>query len=182
MDRGNRYEAAFEAYLRHYCYAYVAVNEQRRTVLGAAPIKNLDFIVCDPAGDTRLMIDVKGRRFPYGPPQRRRRVWECWTNAEDVTDLQRWADAFGSGALALLVFVYELADDVELAADVTDVWHWQGRRYLLRAVDVAAYRAAMRVRSPKWDTVDLPGARFRQLARPFRDFACPQPAAALANE
>ncbi len=97
MDRSNRYEAAFEAFLRQHRYAYVAVNEQRRTVLGAAPIKNLDFIVCDPADDLRLVLDVKGRRFPAGPRQRPRRVWECWSTAADVADLQRWADAFGAG-------------------------------------------------------------------------------------
>jgi hypothetical protein len=171
MDRGNRYEAAFEAYLQAHRHAYVAVNEQRRTVLGDAPIKSLDFIVCNPRADRRLLIDVKGHRFPGGPPERRRRVWECWAGVEDVADLLRWADAFGRGAVALLVFVYELADDVEFSAEVADLWPWRGQRYLLRAVEVAAYRAAMRVRSPKWRTVDLPCPRFRELVRPFRDFA-----------
>jgi hypothetical protein len=28
----------------------------------------------------------------------------------------------------------------------------------------------MRVRSPKWDTVDLPGAVFRRLVRPLHDY------------
>jgi hypothetical protein len=28
----------------------------------------------------------------------------------------------------------------------------------------------MRVRSPKWGTVDLPGAAFRELVRPFHHF------------
>lgn len=171
MKRSSRYEAAFEAYLRQQRFAYVAVNEQRRTVLGDESIKNLDFIVCGP--DVRLMIDVKGRRFPAGPPERPRRVWECWSTAEDVADLQRWAVAFGPGSIALLAFVYELAADVEPPVGGGERWEWGGRHYLLRTVEVSAYRAAMRVRSPRWRTVDLPGAKFRLLARPFQEFAAP---------
>ena len=35
---------------------------------------------------------------------------------------------------------------------------------------VEDYRRQMRVRSPRWGTVGLPGAVFRELVRPFRDF------------
>ena len=69
MDRSNRYEAAFEAYLQQQGLTYVAVVEKRRTVLHDRPVKNLDFIVCAP-DNTWLVIDVKGRRYPSGPPNR----------------------------------------------------------------------------------------------------------------
>jgi hypothetical protein len=41
-------------------------------------------------------------------------------------------------------------------------------------VPVADYQKHMRVRSPRWGTVGLPGAVFRKLARPFYHY-CFQP-------
>src|SRR5207248_4399658 len=75
MDRSNHYEAAFEAWLQEQRLCYVAVDETRRCVLGDGPVKNLDFVVYGPAG-ARLVVDVKGRRFPGGRGGRKRRVRE----------------------------------------------------------------------------------------------------------
>jgi len=72
-----------------------------------------------------------------------------------------------------LVFAYELVGGVELPADTDDLWTWRGRRYLLRAVAAADYRQQMRVRSPCWGTVYLPGARFRELVQPVHQFLQP---------
>ncbi len=66
--------------------------------------------------------------------------------------------------------MYQLQATVAVPKDTVDLWTWRGSRYLLRAVPVAAYRKHMRVRSPKWDTVGLPGAAFRALARPFHHY------------
>jgi hypothetical protein len=173
MDRSNHYEAAFEGYLQERGLGYVAVDETRRSLFGSAPVKSLDFIVL---GDgTRLVVDVKGRRFPAGPTQRQRNVWECWATEEDVAALERWASLLGPDYRALLVFAYRLAPAVELPDETEDLWCWRGRRYLLRAVDVADYRAHMRVRSPRWRTVDLACADFRRLVRTFRHFMQPEP-------
>ena len=169
MDRGNHYEAAFEAYLQERRLCYVAVDETRRAILGETPIKSLDFIVFGDHG-ARLLVDVKGRRFPMGPPEKPRRVWECWSTREDVDGLERWAGLSGSGYRGLLVFVYHVLPCVELPDDVEDLWTWRGRRYLMRAVPSADYRRHMRIRSPKWDTVTLPHAVFRSLVRPLHHF------------
>jgi hypothetical protein len=169
MDRGNHYEAAFEAYLRWHRFCYVAVDETRRAMLGEERVKNLDFIVYG-GPDARLLIDVKGRRFPSGPPDRPRRVWECWSTQDDIDGLERWSDLFGPGFLGLLVFTYHLSPEVELPEKTTDLWTFRGRRYLFRAVEVSAYRRRMRVRSPKWKTVSLSNADFRALVRPLDDF------------
>src|SRR5271154_3540484 len=67
---------SFEGYLQDQGLCYVAVDETRRSLLGSAPIKSLDFIVL---GDAHLVIDVKGRRFPAGSRERPRRVWESWS-------------------------------------------------------------------------------------------------------
>jgi hypothetical protein len=168
MDRSNHYEAAFEAYLRAERLGYVAVDEARRTELDDEPIKSLDFIVC--ARDARLLVDVKGRLFPSRPTGRRRLVWENWCEREDLDGLTRWEQRFGAGCLGLLVFVYHVLPVVDLPLGTADQWFWRDRRYLMRAVPAHDYRRAMRVRSPRWDTVHLPHATFRQLVRPFRDF------------
>jgi hypothetical protein len=178
MDRANHYEAAFEAYLREQGVCYVAVDETRRTLFGGGPVKSLDFIVL---GDTRLAVDVKGRRFPGGPPQRPRRVWECWSTRADLDGLRRWAECLGPDFRGLLAFVYQLAPSVELPDDVPDLWLWRGRRYLLRAVDADDYRRHMRLRSARWDTVTLARADFRRLVRPVRDFTHAASTAVVAD-
>ena len=84
MDRSNHYEAAFEAYLQRHGLCYVAVDETRRAVLGDLRIKSLDFIVHGEGG-IRLLVDVKGRRFPTGLGDRQRHVWECWSTRKTWT-------------------------------------------------------------------------------------------------
>jgi hypothetical protein len=169
MDRGNHYEAAFEAYLQEHRLCYVAVDETRRAMLGESRIKSLDFIVHG-TGDSRLLIDVKGRRYPSGKAGRLRRVWECWSTRDDIDGLGRWQDLFGPGWLGLLVFVYQVLPAVELPEDTADLWTWRGRRYLLRAIPIDDYRRHLRIRSPRWGTVGLPRAAFRELVRPLQRF------------
>jgi hypothetical protein len=169
MDRTNHYEAAFEAYLQERRLCYVAVDETRRAMLGDLSVKNLDFIVYGESG-SRLLVDVKGRRFPSGPEHRLRRVWECWSTQDDVNGLEQWTHLFGPGYQALFVFMYHVLPIVTLPDDTEDLWTWRGRRYLLRAVLAEAYREQMRVRSPKWGTVGLPGAVYRELVQPFHVF------------
>ena len=169
MDRSNHYEAAFEAYLRGRRLCYVAVDESKRSLIEDEPVKSLDFVVYGD-GDARLLVDVKGRRFPGGTSEEPRRVWECWAERDDVSGLLRWEKRFGDGYLGLLAFTYEIAPDIRLPEDVEDYWEFRGRRYLLRAIAVNEFSRRMRVRSPKWDTVDLPTSAYQSLVLPFRVF------------
>jgi hypothetical protein len=169
MDRTNHYEAAFEAYLQWHRHCYVAVDETRRSLLGDGPVKSVDFIVHG-VGGARLVVDVKGRRFPGGKPERPRHVWECWTTRDDLDGLERWAELFGPGYRGLLVFAYHVLPTIELPDDTEDLWTWHGRRYLLRAVVAEDYRQYMRVRSPRWGTVSLAQGDFRRLVRPLYHF------------
>ena len=162
-------ESSFEAYLQWHRLCYVAVDETRRAMLADLRVKNLDFIVHGESGG-RLLVDVKGRRFPGGPPDKPRRVRQCWCARDDIDGLEQWEALFGADYHGLLVFSYALAPAVELPEDTPDLWTWRGRRYLFRAVTVRDYRRHMRVRSPKWGTVDLPGAVFRRLVRPLHDY------------
>jgi hypothetical protein len=169
MDRTNPYELAFESYLQARRLAYVAVDETRRALLDDVPVKSLDFLVFGRDG-TKLVIDVKGRRFPGGPADRPRLVWECWSARDDVDGLHRWATLAGPEYRGVLVFAYKLHATVELPATTTDLHVYRGKRYLFRAVCVSEYRDHMRQRSPRWGTVDLPRSEFRALVRPFGDF------------
>ncbi|HTU90178.1 MAG TPA: HYExAFE family protein [Gemmataceae bacterium] len=169
MDRSNHYEASFEAYLQWHRLCYIAVDETRRPILGEAPVKSLDFIVFGENG-SRLVVDVKGRRFPAGRPGKQRRVWECWSTRDDIDGLLRWVDLWGPGYQGLLVFSYHILPCVELPADTEDLWTWHGRRYLLRAVEINDYQRHMRVRSPKWGTVTLPRAAYREMVQPLNHF------------
>ena len=69
---------------------------------------------------------------------------------------------------------YYILPEVELRPGTADLWVWRGKRYLMRAVTVSDYRQHMRQRSPKWGTVHLPMAAFRELVRPLREFTHPQ--------
>jgi len=169
MDRANHYERAFEAYLHARGLCGVAVDETRRSQFADAPLKSIDFIVHSASG-AKLLVDIKGRRFPTGQAGRERRVWECWSTADDISGLERWVALFGAGYQGLLVFMYRLGPAVEVPADTDDLWEWQGQRYLLRAVPVADYRQHMKIRSPRWGTVTLPRAAFRRLVRPLSFF------------
>jgi hypothetical protein len=169
MDRSNHYEAAFEAYLRARRLGYMAVDEAHRATLDDEPVKSLDFVVHGTNG-ARLLVDVKGRRFPGGPKDRPRFAWETWSTTEDVDGLDRWAERFGPGFVAMFVFVYRIVPTVLLPLGTPDLWAWRDRFYLFRAVTVSDYRRLMRPRSRKWGTVMLPATAFRAVVRPFRDF------------
>jgi hypothetical protein len=169
MQRNNHYEAAFEAYLQWHGIGYVAVDESRRTLLGDMPLKSLDFIVFG-GRDAGFLVDIKGRRFPAGPPSRPRRTWESWCTEDDVAGLESWSQRFGSGFRGLLVFAYLIAPDVPLLPETEDLWKWRERRYLFRAVAIDDYRTAMRVRSPRWHTFDVPVPAFRDIVHPLSYF------------
>ena len=112
MKRSNSYEAAFEAYLQWHRYCYVAVDETRRSMLGEVCIKSLDFIVYGEGG-SRLLVDVKGRRYPGGKEGRWRRVWESWSTREDIDGLVRWTELFGPDYQAILEGVTEAGRHLE---------------------------------------------------------------------
>lgn len=162
-DTNNHYERAFSAYLRQLRVPAIWVDESRRTFCDDESTKSLDFVVNVAAGRW-LLIDVKGRKLPG-----RRRFLENWATEDDIVGLARWQDHFGSDCLALLVFVYEVDDESrrqEFAANFTS----EGRHYGCQGISVADYRAQMRRRSARWQTVSLPQDSFTRAARPFTDW------------
>jgi len=155
MNRDNHYEAAFEAFLRTLGVAVVAVDEARRSYLDEESIKSPDFLVVGPH-DARLVVDVKGRKFPGGTAEHPRMVWQNWSTRDDISGLERWASRFGPGFRGVLAFVYHILPCVELPEATPDLFAFRERVYLMRggvgrgvSQCHAATQPAMGHRSPR---------------------------------
>lgn len=186
MDRTNNYERAFAAYLRHCGAATIAVDETRRAVMDEEPVKSADFIVVNrpqkishdvrfgvEVDVARLVVDVKGRRFPGGTADRPREIWQNWSTELDVKCLRQWAESFGESFRGVFAFVYEIARPYEIVKNTLDRFDFENRSYLMRGIDALAYAATMKPRSKRWGTVHLPAPAFRALCRPFSFFLNP---------
>lgn len=180
-QRRFHYERAFERYLRAARIPYVAVDEARKALLppGCAlrinsgpsgetrALKSFDFVVYGESSN--LLVEIKGRKLPRlapGSTGHAGRRLENWVSADDVESLVTWRNLFGPGFDAAFVFVY-WCEDQPPDGLFDEVLECSGSWYTTRAVDLDSYRAAMRVRSPRWRTVDLPRAAFDRVARPF---------------
>lgn len=174
-QRRHHYEQAFEEYLRARRIPYVAVDEARKALLPPgvplsiphgernAALKSFDFVIY---GDSsNLLLEVKGRRV--GTPGRSGSPrLECWVTQDDVDSLHCWERLFGEGFHAAFLFVY-WCEQQPPDALFQEVFEHRGRWYALRVVRLGDYAAAMRVRSPRWRTLDLAPATFTQISHPF---------------
>jgi len=165
-NRDNHYEAAFEAYLRSRGVPYVAVDEAKRSLLSSgASIKSLDFIVSSPNATTWL-VDVKGRRFPSGDDQKQ--YWKNWSTRDDLQSLAQWEQLFGANFRALFVFAYDvLGDRAPLPEE--EMFEFRGSLYGFVAVPLGDYATHAHLISPRWDTLAMPTADFRRMARPLAE-------------
>jgi hypothetical protein len=168
VRRSLHYEGAFAQYLRDARVPYVAVDEARKSLLPAGSgatgdsLKSFDFVLY---GDgLNLLVDVKGRRL--GGPRRSGRL-ECWATRDDVDSLLAWEGLFGDGFAGALVFLYWF-DQQPAAPLFEEIFEHRGRWYAARAVTARNYAAAMKPRSLKWRTVDMPAAAFERASRPLR--------------
>ncbi len=161
--RSNHYELAFEAYLREHRVAYVAVNEQRRSLLAQGSIKSLDFLV-SPSDTVSLLVDIKGRRFPSG--ERHKQYWKNWTTWDDLSSMARWQDKLGTGSCAMLVFAYHVVG-TRSPVKIEQLFAFRERHYAFLAVRVADYIQFSKPLSARWQTVAMPARLFRQAAIPF---------------
>ena len=174
MDRRNHYEAAFEALLRELRMPYVAVDETKKALFSGSKLKSFDFVVYSRRGPN-LLVDIKGRKAVAENGGGGAGSLQTWTTRRDVDDLCQWERIFGDGFKAVFGFVFEV--DPVLAPPPGHFVFRQGdpaapatareRHYLMLAVDLADYRNHMSRRSVKWDTVAMPAAEFRELAKPI---------------
>jgi hypothetical protein len=96
----------------------------------------------------------------------RRGRLESWVTQDDVDSLRRWEELFGEGFASAFVFVY-WCDEQPPDGLFQEVFDFQGRWYALRAITLADYAGAMKTRSARWRTVDLPAEAFERLSQPF---------------
>ena len=83
----NRYEIAFEKYLRAIRRPFLSNRQERRLLMeDGSTLKNFDDLVQHSNGENWI-VDVKGRRFPSG--LRSRRYWKNWTTRDDLFGLMR---------------------------------------------------------------------------------------------
>ena len=168
--RDNHYEAAFEAWLRWLRVPYVAVDEAHRAAAPrqSAPnrtIKSLDFLVSPPSSASRWLVDVKGRQFPTAG----RQYWRNWSTADELESLASWETLFDRGSSGLLVFAYNvIGDQAPLPAE--ELFTHRNRLYGFVGIRLDHYASFAVPLSARWGTVTMPVARFRQLARPVREF------------
>ncbi len=113
-----------------------------------------------------LTADAEGVSENPGWSLHRRGRLESWVTQDDVDSLREWMRLFGPGYEAAFVFVY-WCDEQPPDGLFQEVFDFQGRWYALRAIALADYLGAMKTRSARWKTVDLPGAEFERLSQPF---------------
>ena len=176
-QRRHHYERAFEAHLRERRIPYVAVNEAKKALLPAgarlrldapdsgASLKSFDFVVY--GENTNLLVEIKGRKVPRrkSPGTTGARL-ESWVTLDDLASLRTWERLFGPGYEGAIVFVYQ-CDDQPPDGLFQETILRDGRWYAVRAIALDDYESAMKTRSPRWRTVDLPARAFERLSRPF---------------
>jgi hypothetical protein len=133
----------------------------------ARALKSFDFVVYGSGGN--LLVEAKGRRLPRllkpdGTVAKAR--LESWVTMDDVASLKAWEGLFGAGYEAVFVFVY-WCDDSPPDGLFAEVFEFGGRWYTTRAVTLSEYVKHMKVRSPKWRTVNLRGGDYERVWRRF---------------
>ncbi|MFA5239372.1 MAG: HYExAFE family protein [Phycisphaerae bacterium] len=161
----NHYERAFQNWLIDNKIQYASVNEQKRAECESGKIKSFDFLLYPPGGEI-IIAEVKGRAFK-GTSFAGLAGFECWVTAEDIDGLVNWRDALGQGHTAVFVFAYKM-ENIDVDFDGREVYDFDANRYVFFAVKLDDYRAFMKRRSPKWQTVTLPADKFRQCAIELR--------------
>lgn len=165
-QRCHHYEQAFEHYLRSRRMPYVAVDEAKKALLPSGMtlscLKSFDFVLY--GSQANLLVEVKGRKVGAGSRL------ESWATQEDIDSLLAWEGLFGEGFEATLVFIY-WCDSMPQTSLFEEMFVFKDRWYAMRAVQVGPYSQAMRVRSPKWGTVDLSRSDFERLGRRLGDLS-----------
>ncbi|MBN2584448.1 MAG: HYExAFE family protein [Planctomycetes bacterium] len=163
MKRTIHYEAAFESFLRERGTPYVAVDEAKRALFGGVSLKSFDFVVYSSSG-VNLLVDVKGRKFPY-VTRGQKRFWENWVERDDLANLATWEEVFGRDFQGMFVFAYVLGEPGDAEA-FTDVHRFRDEWYAFVAIAAELYGRHCRLRSPSWQTVNMPTSLFRELLAP----------------
>jgi len=164
---GNKYERAFENWLKDSRIQYIAIDDHKKAVFARCKIKSFDFLLYPRSGRT-IIAEVKGRKF-RGTSFAKLTALECWVTTEDVDGLARWQQIFGPGHQAVFVFAYG-AENIDVDFDGRPVYEFDENRFIFFCIKLDDYRSFMKRRSPKWQTVTLPADKFRQCVLEINEF------------
>lgn len=170
MEQANLYEQAFESYLTDNKIPFVWVDQSKRPEFFDSTVKNFDFLL-HPDSQSPVLIELKGRTF-RGNSLAGLKGLDGWATFEDVQALSQWLKRFRAdypGARAFFVFAFRFTN-IDVETDGRDVYDCRGERYLFLSIPLEKYAEAMKVRSPKWQTVTLPAEDFRRWAIPMDAF------------
>ncbi len=187
LGKGRHYERAFESLLRALNLPYLKVDDARRALLpsGASlepypgrSLKSFDYMVYS---ERSLLVEVKGRKGACARSGRARPLrFENWTTRDDLASLLTWEELFGEGFAAVVAFVYAFEEPPAL--DGRRVVEQDGLWFAVLAARACVYQRHARTRSPRWGTVSVPAARFREISVEIDQLcALPAPAAAVGS-
>ena len=152
----NRYELAFESWLKENHIPYICIDQTRRFQGPSDAIKNFDFLI-RPDSNMPVLTELKGRTFEGTTLAGLKRL-DGWVTFEDVRSLSYWLDKFRQDtpqAQAFFVFAFRFKQ-IDIETDGMEVYDWAGERFLFLAILLKKYMDCMKIRSPKWRTVVLP--------------------------
>ncbi len=164
----NRYESAFERFLRSRRLPFLSNRQERRFLLpNGSTLKNFDYLVTSATGQNWI-IDVKGRRFPGGLHSPK--YWKNWTTRDDLAGLLRWEKILsGNGAeyqdRGAFVFAYLVVGERSPLPEER-IFVDRADRYAFFVVPLKTFIAEARFISEKWNTYEIPAKRFQELALP----------------
>ena len=169
FEQANIYEQVFACWLVENHIPFVGVDQTKRFNCQCEDIKNFDFLL-HPDSANPILTEVKGRTF-HGSSLVGLKGLDGWVTFEDAQALSYWLGCFQKEkpeAKAVFVFVFRL-EQIDVETDGRCVYDFGDQRFLLLAVPLGWYRACMKPRSPKWQTVSVPAEDFRRYAVPVRD-------------
>lgn len=170
------YERMMESFFRDNGMLYLAIDEAKRPKLGDVKWKNFDFLVFRKKGF--LMVDVKGKFFPY-ISGKAKNYWENWMTQDDVTFLLKWEKKFAvKNGKAIFCFPYLLNDPEALGKiqalpafrKSSFTYTWKGNTYALLALEAEVYKKLMKHRSEKYDAVYVSRELFMKKVKPLAYF------------
>jgi hypothetical protein len=169
MEEANIYERVVACWLQENHIPFVDVDQSKRFCPDQQGVKNFDFLI-RPESASPVLVEVKGRTCRSESLAGLKGL-DGWVTFEDVQALAYWQGCFQMkkpAARAVFVFVFAL-EQIDIETDGQAVYDFGGGRYLLLAVTLQDYRACMKPRSPRWQTVTVAAGDFRKHAVPVRD-------------
>ena len=165
MKPKNNYEIAFSLWLDEHNYSYRSVKQTDRLRVGELSVKSFDYVI---ERENRLyIVELKGRIFK-GHSFYKLSGLQNWVTADDVSSLAGWQSVQGVSG-AVLVFAY-LIEDYYADLDNNDSIESDGVKYVFVAIDISEYQKYMKLRSPKWNTVDIAADNFRICVKKVSEF------------